>query len=187
MESLSFHKMASYEIDHIEIINGEEVGIIYVDDDNVRPMLIEYKENGDTIIQMDDDADDISDDDSDDDDYDGGGDDDVEEQQYGGNDGDYPYSLENKRERHITKFNVRGYEFRLRIPGLAANIPYLEAVQLLHHTLNGKSYSFLIICYYLFPKYLTYSVYIYIHYFFSLFQLCFMNYFKMLVIMIESA
>ena len=137
--------MASYEIDHIEIVNGEEIGVIYVDDEDVTPMLIEYTDGG--VI--------IRDENDNDNDNDVVMEDDVvmeNDEQYGAGGGD-PYIMEKMRERHIAKFNVHGYEYHLRIPKLADNLEYDEAVQIFHRTLNGESMSSFILLYSIFKTF----------------------------------
>ena len=117
--------MASYEVDHIEIINGEEVAIVYIDNEDIRPMLFEFDEDQCIIHEYSDNENEHSD----------------NEDQYGGGEEERPYTLENTKQRHIAKFNVHGTEYRLRIPRLQADVGYAEAVEILHDTLHGKSCS----------------------------------------------
>lgn len=54
----------------------------------------------------------------------------------------YDFTIERVNERHIPKFNLRGYHYKIRIPQIN-DVNYIQAVQLLHRTLNSK---FLLFC-----------------------------------------
>ena len=54
----------------------------------------------------------------------------------------YDFTIERVNERHISKFNLRGYDYKIRNPQIN-DVSYIQAVQLLHSTLNSK---FLLFC-----------------------------------------
>lgn len=47
------------------------------------------------------------------------------------------YEIESIRQRNIPKFNVKGYEYNVKLKEME-EMNYREAVQLLHHTLERK-------------------------------------------------
>jgi hypothetical protein len=121
--------MSSYEIDHIEEIDGEQIGIVYIEDDET-PMLVEYGPNGAITFNP------LEESDFTESEYAySEQSDESEDEQYGG--AAAKYVMETTRERHIAKFNVRGYEYKVRIPRLR-DVGYLEATVMLHQTMDGE-------------------------------------------------
>ena len=48
------------------------------------------------------------------------------------------YIIKTVAERNIPKFKVRGWEYRISILEMQEDLNYLEAVQVLHRTLDRK-------------------------------------------------
>ena len=146
--------MSSIDIDHVEYINGMNVGVIYSDE--FPSMYVELGNDGEVVSMTYDEEleiDHVEEIDGQrvgviysdelpgmrialDEDgniasvkYAG-----VYDDQYGGG---QSFVMMNVKERNIPKFNVKGKEFQLKIHRLD-NVTYLEAVQLLHNTLRGK-------------------------------------------------
>ena len=47
------------------------------------------------------------------------------------------FNVELKRTRRIDKFNVTGYDYRVKVDAIQSTISFDTAVQILHSTLNG--------------------------------------------------
>ena len=47
------------------------------------------------------------------------------------------YQIELIRERNIVKFNVQGYEYRIKVEAIDRNITFDVAVQMLHGLISG--------------------------------------------------
>jgi|SaaInl33SG_5_DNA_1037386.scaffolds.fasta_scaffold01021_1 hypothetical protein len=128
--------MSSYVIDHIEEVNGEPIGIVYIEDDET-PMMVEYGPNGECAITLNtSEESESTESESSESESSESEQSEDEDGQYGGGNG-AEYVMETTRERHIAKFNVRGYEYKVRIPRLS-HVEYLEAVVLLHRTMDGE-------------------------------------------------
>lgn len=57
--------------------------------------------------------------------------------QYGGS----RYQIELIRQRNIAKFNVQGYDYRVRVDPIDRDTTYNNAVQILHRMISGKYIS----------------------------------------------
>ena len=64
-------------------------------------------------------------------------DDDLNISQEGGGD-DENFVIENMSEFHISKFQVRGYEYTIRLNAIEEESSYLQAVQVVHRTIQRK-------------------------------------------------
>jgi hypothetical protein len=58
----------------------------------------------------------------------------MDQEGYGEN-----FIIENYTERHIIKFKIRGYEYTIRLNDIDESVEYMEAVQVVHHTMQRKS------------------------------------------------
>ena len=113
---VSFNVMASndedeYEIVYYEEINDEEI-VLYVNED-ISDTEFYVDEDG-NIIEMEA----------------------MELEQEGGG-GEDGFTIQTVNQRHVQKFNVRGFEYRVTLHDMT-NLNYLEAVQTLHHRLDRK-------------------------------------------------
>ena len=58
-----------------------------------------------------------------------------EEDQFGGG-GDH-FSIQKINERHIAKFNVHGFDYKVKVEPLRQNASYEQVLQNLHNILSG--------------------------------------------------
>jgi hypothetical protein len=108
---MASHDEHEYEIVYYEEIDDEEI-VFYVNED-ISDIEFYVDEDG-NIEDMD-----------------------LEQEGGGGGGGQDGYTIQTVNERHIQKFNVRGFEYRVTLQDMT-NLNYLEAVQTLHHRLDRK-------------------------------------------------
>ncbi len=61
-----------------------------------------------------------------------------ESSQIGGGDDDAKYHMELVRHRNIPKFNIQGFDYRVRVDAIDSSVTYAIAVQILHSVLACK-------------------------------------------------
>jgi len=135
---LAFDMMAATDADALDIlyyeVNNEEI-VFYVDAD-ISDIEIDIDEDGN--INTSADITDIEFDMGEDGNSNMDMDMEINEQEGGGGeDDDDGFTIQTVNERHIQKFNVHGFEYRVTIHDMA-NLSYLEAVQTLHRRLDRK-------------------------------------------------
>jgi hypothetical protein len=117
-----------YELAYYEEINDDEI-VVYVNED-ISDIEFYVDEDGKITEDME------------------------LEQEGGGGGGQDGFTIQSVNERHIQKFNVRGFEYKVTLQDMT-NLSYLEAVQTLHHRLNRKYNNFYFkVCVYDMSKFL---------------------------------
>ena len=51
------------------------------------------------------------------------------------------YTVEDVKQRKIAKFNVQGFEYKVRIQSMDRNMQFDHAVQAIHSIIEGKIYA----------------------------------------------